>query len=63
MIFQKSKYMSIFDYFNKDIKKNILNENEYNGDHTLLSPVNWRADKENYKKHYTSEQIAYLFDH
>ena len=55
--------MSIFDYFNKEIKKNILSEKEYNGYHTLLSPVDWRAEKENYKKHYNSKQIAYLFEH
>lgn len=55
--------MSIFDYFNKEIKKNILSEKEYNGDHTFLSPVDWRAEKEDYKKHYNSKQIAYLFEH
>ena len=55
--------MSIFDYFNKEIKKNILSEKEYNGDHTFLSPVDWRAEKEDYKKHYNSKQIEYLFEH
>lgn len=55
--------MSIFDYFNKEIKKNILSEKEYNGEHTFLSPVDWRAEKEDYKKHYNSKQIAYLFLH
>lgn len=63
MIFQKSNNMNIFDYFNKDIKRNILSEKEYNGDHMLMPPIEWRSYKENYKKHYTSEQIAYLFDH
>ena len=55
--------MSIFDYFNKEIKKNILSEKEYNGYHTLLSTIDWRAEKEDYKKHYNSKQIAYLFEH
>ena len=55
--------MSIFDFFNKKIKKNILSEKEYNGNHSLMTPVDWRADKKNYEKHYTPEQISYLFDH
>ena len=55
--------MSIFDYFNKEINKNILSEKEYNGEHTFLSPVDWIAEKEDYKKHYNSKQIAYLFEH
>ena len=55
--------MSIFDYFNKEIKKNILSEKEYNGSHTLLSPVDWRAEKKYYEEHYNSKQITYLFDH
>ena len=55
--------MSIFDYFNKEIKKNILSKKEYNGYHTLLSPVDWRAEKKYYEEHYNSKQIAYLFEH
>lgn len=31
--------MNIFDYFNKEIKKNILSEKEYNGEHTILSLI------------------------
>ncbi len=55
--------MGIFDYFNKEIKKNILSENEYNGEHSIIAPVDWRANKENYKRQYTPEQIEYLFRH
>lgn len=55
--------MNIFDYFNKEIKKNILSEKEYNGEHCLMARVDWRANKENYKQHYTPEQIEYLFQH
>ena len=55
--------MNICNYFNKEIKKNILSEREYNGEHTLMAPVDWRADKENYKHHYTPEQIDYLLEH
>ena len=55
--------MNIFNFFNKEIKKNILSEKEYNGEHSLMAVVDWRADKKIYKEHYTPEQIAYLFEH
>ncbi len=55
--------MNICNYFNEEIKRNILSEKEYNGEHSILSRVDWRNIKEAYKEHYTPEQLQYLFAH
>lgn len=55
--------MNIKDFFNKEIKRNILNQDEQNGNYSILNGVDYRNVKEVYKKFYTPEQIQYLFEH
>lgn len=53
----------IRDYFNFEIRKNILNEDEQLGNYTIMSSVDYRAPRERYEEFYTKEQLNYLFEH
>lgn len=55
--------MNIFDFFNKEIKKNILSKSEYNGNHAIMAQVDWRNADYVYYDFYTDEQLKYLFSH
>ena len=54
--------MNIKDFFNKEIKRNICSQDELNGKHSLMAPVDWRNPDYVYYEFYTDEQIKYLFD-
>jgi len=53
----------IKDYFNKEIWRNITNDNEKKHKYSVMAPVDWRGPKERYEEFYTKEQLDYLFSH
>lgn len=54
--------MNIKNFFNKEIRANILNEDEKHEKYITRAPVEYRAPKAAFNKHYTSSQLKYLFD-
>lgn len=51
------------DYFNFEVRENILNTDEKRGKYSLMSLVDYRGPKECYEKFYTKKQLDYLFEH
>ena len=51
------------DYFDFELRENILSAEEQIGKHSVMAPVDYRGPKERYEKFYTPEQLSYLFEH